>query len=291
MSARELTILTVCFGSAPWIELNQSLYQEKNPDLPASWIVVENDASPCGNGKSFTRIPGPPSFPAGPSSASLHHAAGIRAGIKDVRSRFLLVLDPDFFPMMPEWAGKSIEHMKAHELAAFGTRWESGDFTKPKGFPSPHFCLIDTERLPLAFLDFSPDPVATELSRPWKTALDRFSEVSGKRRLTQWLRRRLLSGSSHDTGVRLAKQFRQAPDLKIEFLDVVRSEDAGTPEYDSIFWGESPFALHLRQVRARDRGPGWTEASGRNLVEKMAENRGGNSPSGGRNRVDRPILL
>ena len=76
-------------------------------------------------------------------------------GLRAVDTRYICVLDPDFFVICPFW----IEAMKAHMEAA-----DVGIITAP---PYPHhhnkrntvtnnFMFIDTERFPKAFINFVP---------------------------------------------------------------------------------------------------------------------------------------
>lgn len=269
MSAAELTILTVCFGSAEWIRLNHELYRQKNPGTPATWIVVENDPGPCSglNVPGLTTVAGPPPFPPGPFGGSLHHAAGLRAGLAAVSTRYLLILDPDLFPLGTEWAKRALDKLKAGGLAAFGTSWERSDFTKPRGFPSPHFLLLDTEKIHPAFLDFSPDPSLTTQWDPLKRGLDWFAKATGKYRAIQLARRIILQGTSHDTASRIQTRFSQVSDIRTETLPVVRKTWRSSV-LDEIRWDEEIFAVHFRQVRAKHHGKPWTLEVGRECLKE-----------------------
>jgi len=267
--APELSILTVCFGSAEWLRLNFDRYSESNPDTPAHWIFVENDTASCPlpTGPNVTHVPGPGPVAPGPFQASRHHAAALHKGLEKVATRYLLVLDPDFFPLTQGWAKRLLATLRERDLAVLGAEWEKSDFTKPRGFPSPHFLLVDTAKIPKERLDFSPDPHLTARWEPLKKALDRVGTWTGKYRATQFLRRWLLSGTSHDTGSRIASRFRSA---RSELLPVRRRAWRGTRWLDEVEWNGELFAVHLRQVRAREHGESWTLESGTTVLSEVS---------------------
>lgn len=267
MSAPELTILTVCFGSADWIRLNFERFSQNNPGTPVDWIFVENDESLCAlpTGENVKVVEGPGAFPPGPFQGSLHHAAGLQKGLEAVRTRYLLVLDPDFFPVTRGWAKTLLASMKSRGLAVLGAEWEPGDFTKPKGVPAPHFLLVDTVRVPKKQLDFTPDPERTARVQPLKRAIDSLAAWTGRHRTAQWLRRLLFTGSSHDTGSRISY-----PSPGTELLRVAR-KNWGTRWLDEVEWEGKPFAVHLRQVRAREGGEPWTLEAGKRALKEAAE--------------------
>src|SRR5262249_38250148 len=102
-AAEGLTICSVSYRSRPFLELNHDLVRRCNQaGPPFRWVVVEN--TPPGEGDAleegdarFDVKPGlpPPSQKKGRNS--YHHGLALNEALRHVTSRFVLVLDPDFY--------------------------------------------------------------------------------------------------------------------------------------------------------------------------------------------------
>lgn len=103
-------------------------------------------------------VAGVPSDPHKPQNcrASYQHAAALNRYIKVVDTRFLLILDPDFFVIYRNWIRESIDHMLKNKLCFFGAPWHPRWYSKYRSYPAVHFLLIDRERINTDKLDFMP---------------------------------------------------------------------------------------------------------------------------------------
>jgi hypothetical protein len=157
-----LTICTVSFNSAVCLDLNYKLTEILNPSASVRWIVAENTpsvskAESVQEDGRFHVIEGAV-FPENQyAAASYHHAAAMNKTLQQVRTRFLLVLDPDFFIVRHNWIVDVIEHMITNSLSFFGAPWHPSTFKKWRYFPCVHCMFIDLERVPRGTLDFLPD--------------------------------------------------------------------------------------------------------------------------------------
>jgi hypothetical protein len=238
----DLTLVTVSFKSRPFLELNEGWLRRLNPGEGVEWIVAEN--SPAGAGDRLE--PGQPGFrvvegaryeerPYG--AVSYHHAAGLARALEHVRTRFALVLDPDFFVVRPGWLQALLAHVAERRLCFFGAPWNPRHSIKVRYFPCAHFLLVDGQRVPLRSLDFSPAfdgtrsferPAAqgtpAESHASLELALARGTAESGARfkRLRRLdplrLRARREVESANDTGFRIQRRYRDDPAYPSECL-------------------------------------------------------------------------
>lgn len=222
MPASRLTICSVSFRSGHFLDLNWKLTAALNPQPLPAWLVVDNTPpGPRAPGDSpscpFTILPGvpPPSGMPEKVLGSYHHAAALQTALAHVATRYLLILDPDFYIVQPGWVQRIVGHMETHGLAFFGVPWHPRWFVKYRGFPCVHCMFIDTEQVKIDALDFSPDGLAPGRFRTaWKT-LERktpralWSSYLGMRRLFLTLTQagRLQIGQTADTGTRVFRRF------------------------------------------------------------------------------------
>ena len=203
-----LTILSAKYGPARLLEWNAGLCRALNPGARYDWIVVNNDFDEgfASDSAGFTVVPGvPPPARAGASGqkdqGSLHHAAALMAGLRHVSSRYLLLLDQDFYVVRPDWIAQLISHAQAERLAFFGSVWHPRWTYQPRDFPSVHFMLIDLEQVPIGDLDFRPDMDGDRLD----------VLISDPRlKIPAALRTLLQAGKFRDTGWRVRERFRRS---------------------------------------------------------------------------------
>ena len=123
---------------------------------------------------------------------SYHHADGLTKALSRVKTRFCLILDPDFFIVEPEWASKVIKHMRRNEIAVFGAPWNPRWFQKYRYFPAVHCMVLGMWRLGPTGLDFMPDLISRDIpfiSLIWEEFARRYEHKKFKalRRLTKRL--------------------------------------------------------------------------------------------------------
>jgi hypothetical protein len=258
------------------------------------WIVVDNSQNglegffPCDDAR-FVAIPGAESRKVG--RRSYHHAAGLHLALPLVRTRFLLILDPDFYILRPNWLRDIPAHMDRNNLAFFGAPWHPRWSTKYRYFPSVHCLFVDLNQVPLADLDFMPD--IPQLLRP-KTGEDEAERRPG------WLSRftigvakvlvSLLPGArrrrvsaSRDTGWHVFARFGHADGVHHETVQpVVRFAKDFRGAKPHLGWalGRSLERLFPERLRYLPGEPGyyslegfkesgWPDASGEGWEEHM----------------------
>jgi hypothetical protein len=236
ISLPELTICTVSFGHRSLIEANINLVKKLNPKTLVRWVIVEN--SPEGTSGRFsvgdfndgTVIQGIKNEFSGVAPASYHHASGLNLAIKEASTRFILVLDPDFYIVRKGWASELLEHMRAQGLTFFGVPYNPKRYMKYRYFPCIHCMCIDTENIQKSQLDFSPRyeqarllagraKVAASVSAQTKSNV----RAQLKHVAKMWLRRSSIIGTSRDTGYGVYEVFIARPECKVECVQPVFS--------------------------------------------------------------------
>ncbi len=225
--AQDLTICTVSYDSGPYIGLNLALTEGLNPGMTPRWLICENSpGSPYRFSSSGQRavevIEGPSAQDYGKATGSYHHAEGLARLLPLVKTRFLLVVDPDFFMVYPQWISAVISHMERNGLSFFGAPWHSSYITKYRYFPCVHCVFIDLSKVDIATLDFRPAFDETE-HRPaeiplmLKPLLPFFTKKQPERQRFLVDKRQTV-GSSPDTGYRIYRQYAKDSKYRHECL-------------------------------------------------------------------------
>ena len=154
----ELSICTVSFWNATEIAWHVDLARQLNPDVRLRWIIVDN--APGEASAPLRALAGEVSLLAGVEpihTPHYHHTLALARAIEQADTRFVLVIDPDFFVVREGWASTMMAHMQAQELAILGVPWHPRRTDKYRYFPAVHCALFDTERFPRTEIDFQPD--------------------------------------------------------------------------------------------------------------------------------------
>lgn len=220
---RSLTICTVSFGHARELALNWQLATAINQGFreKVSWLVAENapeDAADrtCADDPHFHIRRGSQNTSLG---ASHHHADAMNALLSDAHSRFVLILDPDFYLLYPEWLTKIPAHMRQRNLAFFGAPWHPRYTENYRYFPAVHCMFIDKARVPLHEIDFRPALNEDKDTVTGPRTNDAMSLLfSGLRRLSL-MKHRLRR--PRDTGSRIFERFGSDPRIKVECVTPV----------------------------------------------------------------------
>lgn len=233
----DLTICSVSFRSSFYLDLNWRLTNELNGGkLAGKWIVIENTSVDETNGRlnfkdaRFEVLAGVVSPQMNKYRASYHHGAALNKVIASVKTRFVLILDPDFFIVKRDWINEVIGHMVDNDIDFLGAPWHPRWYRKYRYFPCLHCLFMDLDKLPVSDINFLPDllnnphPFASKL---WTVHAQLW--VEGKRRqalgkvlenpwrfLVEDLRQRRLIGSSRDTGYYLYQKYGPGDQLKSE---------------------------------------------------------------------------
>ena len=157
-SAEGLTICSVAFRAKACLDLNARLLRRLNPEAPhPQWLLFDNNAEPDQN----IGLDDPRFTVTRASSREFEmgydHALGIGALLKQVRTRFVLIQDPDCFIVMPDWIRRVTQHMETHQLGFFGTPLNPRRHNSYRYFPYMICMFVDLARVSPRDLCFIPD--------------------------------------------------------------------------------------------------------------------------------------
>jgi hypothetical protein len=225
-----LTICSVSFGHGRLLSLNAQLAARLNPDFERRviWRVAENappnakDRITAGDGP-FVIEPGSKETSLG---ASHQHADALNQLVRKTETRYLLVLDPDFYILRPDWVNAIPEYMDRHGLGFFGTPWHPRYSRNYRYFPAVHCMFIDLDKVGKLELDFLPELDRIEVAgNSAKGLLDRIGYFANRRRIP-W-----------DTGVRVFERFADQTRLPAECTTpVFRLGPSHFPDFDARNW-------------------------------------------------------
>lgn len=156
-AAPGLTICSVAYRAKACLEINARLLRQLNPGAPApEWLLFDNNVDRAemldGADRRFTIVR--------PEQRDIdmgyEHALGISTLLARVRTRFLLVLDPDCFVVVPDWLKRIPEHMIANDLGFFGTPINPRRHNSYRYFPYMVCMFVDLARVSPRDLCFLP---------------------------------------------------------------------------------------------------------------------------------------
>ena len=167
VAIREENLYTICsvsYNSSQFIQLNEDLIIQLNKNKDFNWIIVENSPAMSNNSvnlsnKNIKVIQGlrDNTYNAEHwAPHSLHHAKGLNIALKYVNTRYLIVMDPDFFVVLKDWMKIITKFMTRNNISIFGAPWNPKWSYKYRYFPSPHFTVYDLKKIPLKGLNFLP---------------------------------------------------------------------------------------------------------------------------------------
>ncbi len=260
-----LSIISVKYGSSQWLEKNLELVQKLNPNHSPQWLIVNND-NDSGFRSSYQILPAVAREQHN-DKGSYHHAAAIMSALPEVKTRFLLVLDHDFYILRQNWITTVTQQMMARDLAFFGSVWHPKWTYQYRYFPSVHCFFVDLEKVAITDLNFLP-----AMGTHW---LDNIISHPALPLPKNW-RTRLQIGQFRDTGWRIYQRFKKyrfesliphlnatAPRFIPERLSLIPtkanaftrasflaqdSSFAYQNGWEEFFWQDQPFAFHLRRV-------------------------------------------
>lgn len=145
-----ITICTVSYHHAAHLRLNIALAAEFNPEADIRWLIGEN--TPTDSALRLT----PPVAPQVEVIATEgliperrkpqdFHTGALEFLFERVTTRFMLILDPDFYPVMPGWAEQVPAYMQHNGLALFGAPWHPKHIQKYRYFPTVHCTFVDRD--------------------------------------------------------------------------------------------------------------------------------------------------
>lgn len=207
-----LTICSVAFRAKFCLDLNDQLMRRLNPGaaLP-EWLLFDNntevDEAIERNDSRFTVVPAP----GGEFVLGYDHAIGISGLLQRVKTRFLLIQDPDCFIVRPDWIRDVTQHMDRHELGFFGTPINPRRHNSYRYFPYMVCMFVDLARVPLRDLCFVPDVWQTGVSLGYRMrrSLTRIPKVG-------FFLRGLLTERYKTNGWRIKAQYGRGDLVKFE---------------------------------------------------------------------------
>jgi len=235
-SKPQLTICTVSFYNADHIRLNWELTRQLNTGAESvHWIVAENTPGGAGSAATlwgddrFTVIAGADSS----HTPTYHHTIALNAALAKATTRFVLVLDPDFYIVRRGWVEAVSEYIENHSLGFLGVPWHPKYSSKYRYFPAVHCFFADTSKLSVAEMDFRPDypdgPNDPNYPENYPSLSDYYALSPFAKLLTRlpFLRKRRRYHT--DTGGRIHKNFAHGKRLKYEcFTPVFRPKEDST---------------------------------------------------------------
>jgi hypothetical protein len=228
--SRDLTICSVSFYNRPHLCLSHRLSERLNsPGEVRRWLIADNTPEgPQRLSESDLRFEQRPGVGGG-HVPNHQHALALNSLVRQVRTRFLLVIDPDFFLVLGSWHRLIIDHMKRHNLSFFGVPWHPRHSDKYRYFPCVHCLFVDLDRVRPLELDFRPtaaDAPGVDIEWPYRESEFR----SAMERLCfgaldhMGMRRR--RATYCDTGTRLYWRFRHDKRHRHEVVQPVMREAA-----------------------------------------------------------------
>jgi hypothetical protein len=161
MCTIETTVITVNYCRSGILNQNLLLTSKLNKKCTFEWIVTEN--TPLDEqvleptlSEGFRVIQGVDKPSQYYAPASYHHGLGLNKALEFVRTRYLLVLDPDFFITRKEALYEMIMYMKERNISLLGVPWHPRNSSKYRDFPCLHCLMIDTFKIEKSSIDFRP---------------------------------------------------------------------------------------------------------------------------------------
>lgn len=160
----QITIGTVNWHSCAYLEnlFNNLIDKARQPDR-LCFVVADNT-----NGKdeleklknafqNITIIKNDP----GPLKGSPAHAHGLNAVMKNIRTSYALILDPDVYIFKKDWDNFLIDLLNQNDIFATGVTFPPWQLGMYHNFPNPVFCFFKTK----PYLNFSPDWSAYDVNK------------------------------------------------------------------------------------------------------------------------------
>ncbi|MDP2171359.1 MAG: hypothetical protein Q8J96_13145 [Rhodocyclaceae bacterium] len=286
---KPLTILTVSYGHRTLLQENIRLAQSLHANFRhlVDWHVAENSPADhpdrcVGNEIGFIVRQGDGETGKG---ISHHHATALNKLLRTTKlNRHVLILDPDFFLLFPNWAEAIPEYMLSQKISFFGVPWHPRHHENYRYFPAVHCFAFDSQVIDPASLDFTPvlevlawkrtriakllnliPAIGYRLTRRcWDTGTRiwfRYRDHSAKHEIVmpvycpepiyQTIKNRLIESLLPD---RMCMEPQQPGYFSTEtFRDRGWLNEQIPDEWESFVWQDIPFGLHVRRSFAHHR--------------------------------------
>lgn len=207
----ELTICSVSYKNSKHIKENIELVKSLNSRTKIKWLIVNNE--PDKNAlvdiiQSYSDlvkiVNGSQNNFVGYGKGSKNHATGLDLIITKAKTRFVLILDPDFYIILPNWAERIIKYMNQDNIALFGVPWHPKWGIKYRYFPCVHCLLMDTKYIDVSSLSFMPEFENIDPLNTWRRFISKIPLIGGRASI----------GRSKDTGYKIYKKFYNSSQIK-----------------------------------------------------------------------------
>ena len=232
MSQKEIPPFTICsvYHSAEAkkeLEANYELTRRMNPGVSFEWLAADNTQEEVGklDERKFKVYEG-----AGEKTweyksgwASWRHATALHALLPHIKTRFFLILDPDFYIIRPNWIQVVLAYMEEEGAAFFGSVMHPRYYSKFRYFPSTHCFFGDRSRVALEEMNFMPGENFGEKHPPSRflRAIAHMPRVLQRILLTITFQDRKFIGDSRDTAYLLFKKFYGNSSIRYQLLTPV----------------------------------------------------------------------
>lgn len=163
----KLTIVTVAGpGDEALVLRNIEYIHRKNPDASYHIHVLDNGRF-HGFPELELKLPnvtvhtGEPSDYRKPDACrgSYQHATALNRFLREqeIDTRYLMILDPDFYVVRDNWITDALQHMAEAGLWFMGVPWHPKWYSKHRYFPCVHCMFVDLSVIKPNELDFTPD--------------------------------------------------------------------------------------------------------------------------------------
>ncbi len=226
-----------------FIEMNDRLIRELNPSATYERFVINN--SPNGT----IHIAGAKEFPQPKLPDYLHKFSYGRAGyelgtafnsiLKEVKTRFVLFLDPDFFIIYPNWIQELTEYAKKNNIGFLGSPYHPKYWVKKRRFPTNYCLLVDREVIGDEFYSWNWMPEHSE------SEMVKMQESDGKKKIEKVKR-----ASSESSAVK--NFFRKIIDNVKKRRYIATSKECNADLYRRYFRGTVKYESFIPTVTVRD---------------------------------------
>ena len=176
----EITICTVSHNDEIFIQKNIEMLSKLNKQIKINWIIAINKNINKkikfeNHGSNILLIDGINENLIG--SAALHHSISLNLTKKEVKTRFVLFLDPDFFLLKKIFINEMIDYMQSTNTPLIGSPYHPKWHTKFRYFPTCHCMFVDTNTISLDVLDFRPTKVV------WDKEYSKYNQINHRKSL------------------------------------------------------------------------------------------------------------
>ena len=304
-AAGGLTICSVAYRAKVCLDLNHQLMRRLNPGAAVpDWLLFDNNTEP----QEMIDAADPRFTVVRPAERELEmgyeHALGISALLARVKTRFLLIQDPDNFIVRPDWIRTVLAHMDQHTLGFFGSPINPRRHNSYRYFPYMVCMFVDLARVSPRELCFVPDVwhLPTSVAYAMRRALTRIPKLghafrfllTEQYRTNGWrikekfgrgdrvgfecaqpvwdLNDTIPSGSAkallHNlTPARVAPVPKQAGYCSAAGFRQMGAPDVAGLGWEEFVWQGRPFAFHVGSVHNK---PGAYEATLERVVQQFA---------------------